>query len=314
MAIKPAGTPLTMQEIAAEFGGSVPHSLSEYYRGGGLVPNGPAANAGIATSGAISMQAFYGAVKAFVFTDNITSDLTNYNLRTRAIAAGWDQVLPLDARITVAGGVVISANSTGVYAFDTGTTAYPAGSRLSVDSNNANVLGMGGAGGAGRDITHGTSSGGSGGGGGGPAVRVNLPTTWNNSGGTIGGGGGGGGGGNANFGTVGSGKNAVAYQAAGGGGGAGRSGRTNSAGGRGGIAQGVNATNGSPGGGGALAYAGGGGAGGSGPYPGGTGGIGGNWGASGGSGVMGAGGGGAAVVGNSNITWTNTGTRLGAIS
>ena len=39
-----------------------------------------------------------GLVKGgFVFVDVITSDVTNYNLRARAVAAGWDQVVPLVA-------------------------------------------------------------------------------------------------------------------------------------------------------------------------------------------------------------------------
>jgi hypothetical protein len=52
--------PISLANIAAEFGGTAPHSLSEYYRGGGLVPNAAANNA-IPTGGAISLNQFYGA-------------------------------------------------------------------------------------------------------------------------------------------------------------------------------------------------------------------------------------------------------------
>lgn len=247
--------------------------------------------------------ALLAAPSPFVFVDTIASDLTNYNLRTRAIAAGWNQTRPLDARVKINPGVVVSANSTGVYAFDTGATAYPAGSTLRVDTTSAFVIGMGGAGSTG------------GGGTGGPAVRVNLPTIWNNTSGTIGGGGGGGGGGQTISITYGDAKNPQALTGTGGSGGGGRTGRTNSS------------PNGS------FASAGGGFAGSTQTASslfatGGTGGSGGNWGSGGGtggggstngqnpstSGPFGGGGGGTAIVGNGNINWVATGTRLGAIT
>lgn len=59
MALPGSGT-ITLAMIAAEFGGATPHSISEYYRGGGLVPSTPV-NAAIPTSGAISFSQFYNA-------------------------------------------------------------------------------------------------------------------------------------------------------------------------------------------------------------------------------------------------------------
>ena len=224
-----------------------------------------------------------GLVKsAFVFDDVITSDVTNYNLRARAVAAGWDQVVPLVATTTVNSGIVLSADSTGQYAFDTGVT-FPAGTTLAL-INNGFVIGMGGAGGA--QYTAGSN--------GGPALRAQYAIGIDAAGGVIGGGGGGGGG-----------------NKSGGGGGGGRSGRTDAAGSPAG-ASGTFSSGGSGGGGG-------GGAGGT-TGPGGdgsgvSGGGGGGWGASGGTTGNYAGGtGGAAVVGNSYITWINTGTRYGAIT
>ena len=228
-----------------------------------------------------------GLVKGeFVFVDVITSDVTNYNLRARAVAAGWDQVVPLIATTTVNSGIVLSANNTSAYAFDTGTTAYPAGSSLAL-TNLGYILGMGGAAptnGAGLP--------------GGPAFRTiaSLPVSLNNSGGVIGGGGGGGG-----------------SNSGGSYGGGGRTGRTNSAGGPAGnpgtFAKGGDGYGGAGGAGGTT------GAGGNytGTY--GSGG-GGGWGAAGGAayGSKAGGAGGAAVVGNSYITWINTGTRYGAIT
>lgn len=58
MALPSSGT-ISLQAIATEFGGSAPHAISEYYRGGGLVPN-TSVNAGIPTSGQIAFSNFYG--------------------------------------------------------------------------------------------------------------------------------------------------------------------------------------------------------------------------------------------------------------
>lgn len=231
---------------------------------------------------------------AFVLDVILSSDTSNFDLRSRAITAGWDQRRPLIANIKVNSGIVVSANSTAVYAFDTGTTAYPAGSRLTVDSQGGYVIGMGGAGGAG-----GNGGAGQNGAPGGPAVRVNLPTTWNNLSGFIGGGGGGGAGGD--------GYSGKSSSNTGGGGGGGRTGRTNSGAGspNGGAGSFSGPGSGGPGGGptgdvGISAQ---------------NGGDGGGWGSAGNTaGSRSPGAAGAAIVGNSNITWTNTGTRLGAIT
>jgi len=59
MALPSSGV-LTLADIQTEFGGTNPIDLSEYYRGGGLVPD-TAGNAAIPTSGVISVSDFYGA-------------------------------------------------------------------------------------------------------------------------------------------------------------------------------------------------------------------------------------------------------------
>ena len=56
----PGSGAISIGQIATEFGGGAPHSLSEYYRNGALVPN-YTQNSGIATSGAINMNGFHGA-------------------------------------------------------------------------------------------------------------------------------------------------------------------------------------------------------------------------------------------------------------
>ena len=59
MALPSSGT-LSINDIVGEFGGSAPHSLSEYYRGGNFVPNS-SLNSNIPTSGQIKISNFYGA-------------------------------------------------------------------------------------------------------------------------------------------------------------------------------------------------------------------------------------------------------------
>lgn len=63
----PASGVITMNEIATEFGGAAPYSLSNYYRGGANVPN-TASTASIPTSGVISLNNFYGTSKGIILT------------------------------------------------------------------------------------------------------------------------------------------------------------------------------------------------------------------------------------------------------
>ena len=60
-----ASGPISINDLVAEFGGVSPHSLWEYFRGGGLVPD-IAANANVPTTFPISLQQFYGATAASV--------------------------------------------------------------------------------------------------------------------------------------------------------------------------------------------------------------------------------------------------------
>jgi len=56
----PSSGQLSINDIVGEFGGSAPHSLSEYYRGGSFVSNS-ATNSNVPTSGQIKITDFYGA-------------------------------------------------------------------------------------------------------------------------------------------------------------------------------------------------------------------------------------------------------------
>ena len=70
MTLQASGT-ITMADIVAEFGGTAPHSISEYYRGGAYVPDIPQ-NAAIPTSGTISFSNFYGATALDILPNSVT--------------------------------------------------------------------------------------------------------------------------------------------------------------------------------------------------------------------------------------------------
>lgn len=83
MALQSSGL-ITLAQIQAEFGGSNPISLSEYYRNGTYVTSN---NTSVPTSGAISVSNFYGALKrvtssSIVAVTNTSGDYTTVTLPT----------------------------------------------------------------------------------------------------------------------------------------------------------------------------------------------------------------------------------------
>lgn len=241
-------------------------------------------------SGAIAMSDGHGKSNSFAFT--ISTNQSDANLRTLAVAAGWNQATLVVA--TIASGVEIKSTSTSNAAL-TINGSFPAGVQL---INGGTIVGKGGAGGSGgwQNGAFSESQGQAGfTGGTGLAASVAVSIT-NNS---IISGGGGGGGGNGLYVNP----YCTQYGGTGGGGGNGY--------GAGGYRGGgdINGSFGTAGG--QLTGGSGGGAGGSNAASGSNGSAGGGaWWQTGGAG----GSGGAAVTGNSNITWVATGTRYGAIS
>ena len=73
MALPSIGT-LSMLDIVGEFGGSAPHAISEYY----------GADAGVPSSGQISIQNFYGASNAVIASGGTVSDVSGYRYHTFA--------------------------------------------------------------------------------------------------------------------------------------------------------------------------------------------------------------------------------------
>lgn len=86
---------LSINDIATEFGGSTPHSLSEYYAGGGLVPAGTTGTYGaVPSSGAITIQNFYGT--------------SNYIAPTFTTGAEQTASVSGDAAIQIANGYIVT--------------------------------------------------------------------------------------------------------------------------------------------------------------------------------------------------------------
>lgn len=138
----------------------------------------------------------FGMKSVFSFNKVISVNTLNYNVKTDAIAAGWDQVTPLDAIITVNSGVIVGSVSTGSAAFSTGASL-PVGSALKL-INNGTIMGAGGNGGNG--VGNGCGGGGNNGSTGGLALSAQQVISITNNG-TIAGGGGGGGSGYVLFNT-----------------------------------------------------------------------------------------------------------------
>ena len=172
---------ISLADIATEFGGTTPHSMSEYY----------SAATGIPASGTLEMSDFYGASAAAAgFT--LTSNQQDFDARAFLIAQGWNGS---DAvTLTIDTGVYVYASSTSAYAFDMGGS-YPNGLTL---INNGFIMGRGGNAAPTPTIPRGSlanlllnSSMFQNGQAGGPAIKMTGNLTIQNSAGYIGAGGGG---------------------------------------------------------------------------------------------------------------------------
>jgi hypothetical protein len=200
MPVKSSGQ-LSFSEIVAEFSDTAPHSMSEFYRGGGKIPTN---NTNIPTSGAISFSNFYNAVNRVSIVITIASDTTNYVL-SPSVVPGY---------VSGASDITLTINSD-VFVYSTSTSNAGLTVRdFSITDNiliinNGYIMGKGGDGGGGRQNGQ----------AGGPALSVfnsiRLSTAQGGYAGLYGGGGGGAGGGGLY-------QNSISgFNASGGGGGAG---------------------------------------------------------------------------------------------
>lgn len=73
---------ISINSLVGEYGGSAPHAMNEYYKGGSLVSN-HSGNANVPTSGTIDLQDFYGASNSS--PSDLTVEITN---GTHTIAGG----------------------------------------------------------------------------------------------------------------------------------------------------------------------------------------------------------------------------------
>lgn len=95
----PTSGPLSLNDIQTEFGGSNPISLNEYYAGGANVPAGTTGTYGaVPSSGAISIQNFYGTAKVTALAVSISPS----SLYTTRVGAGT--VVSAPATATASGG------------------------------------------------------------------------------------------------------------------------------------------------------------------------------------------------------------------
>ena len=253
----PVSGPLSMSAVNTEIGSASNALISM----NDSIVRGMASKA----SGQIALGDLYGKNKGWAGTLTISANTQNYNIRTAALAAGWDGTLPASVTVVVNAGVYVGASSTANFGITTGT--FPAGSAITI-VNNGFIVGCGGGGG---NADNGRVAVGNGGGGG-AAISMNFAITITNNGYVLGGGGGGGGGGSD---SGSSGESSYYIYGCGGGGGAGYSG------GGGGVGY-AGGTSGGGGGVGANGAGGGGGGGSRGGYQ--PGGGGGAWGANGGNG------------------------------
>lgn len=168
---------ISLADIQAEFGGSNPISLNEYY----------SSSSGIPASGSIDLGDFYGASSEFAYT--LTSTTQSAIIHTLALAGGWDGTSSL--KFTIASGVYCWSDSVLLAGLSTGGP-FPGGLTI---VNNGYIMGRGGDNTATTHlhrtfalVTETPPS--QPGNAGGPALDLSVPVTINNSNGYIGGGGG----------------------------------------------------------------------------------------------------------------------------
>lgn len=181
----PTSGPLTLQNIQTEFGGNNPISLNAYYAGGSRVPAGTTGtNGAVPTSGAISVNNFYGTTNVAQIV--ISSNTKNFNLLTALEETMFVNGSAIPIQVTINSNVYVWSDDTTKAAFDTGAIT---GSGTITITNNGYIIGMGGNGGQGNSstaLTQGLP--------GGNAMNIRKSVTIINNGFIAGGGGGGGGG------------------------------------------------------------------------------------------------------------------------
>jgi hypothetical protein len=129
MALPSSGT-ISFDDLQTEFGGTHPISLAEFYKGGALVPSTPA-NAGVPTSGTISLDDFHGASGAGGGGGGVSASISP----TAVFGSGTGTVSTNVATATGTGGTVTGYSWTRI-AGDSAITAFsPTGHSTAFQGN-----------------------------------------------------------------------------------------------------------------------------------------------------------------------------------
>ncbi|ADD95300.1 hypothetical protein [uncultured phage MedDCM-OCT-S05-C139] len=99
----PSSGELDMNDISGEFGGSTPHSLSEYYRNAGLTTSN---NTTVPESGAISIGNFHNCIGEIHYT--ISSDTTDFHC-AQAFGSDWTSTVP--KRLYINAGTIVGGTT-----------------------------------------------------------------------------------------------------------------------------------------------------------------------------------------------------------
>ena len=182
----PSSGPLSFSRIRNEFNANDPVSISQYYRGQGLVPDAPS-NVLIPSSPGqtIRVSYFRGAANEIVAVITSSSPITFLEQVTVADIFGSNWTAGVPKRLIINTNIGSRFSNTPAINIDSNM-----GGTLEIE-NNGTIYGAAGPGGAGSNSL---SSRGGNGGTGGTALRTRSPIGLTNNG-IIGGGGGGGGGG-----------------------------------------------------------------------------------------------------------------------
>lgn len=207
MAVKSSGSLSISTDIVGEFGGSTPHSLSEYKRGGSYVPNVTANNDIPTTNSNIQFSDFYGAVKIVDASSVITPVTINGQSTAKQITVSsyissggvfeipstwwiWSDnistpALLIDIPCTIINnGKIIGRGGNGGRASYPYAYAQAGGPAIKINSSVSGVIIQnksgayiaGGGGGGGSSVQDGYSAGGGGGAGGGNGANSNSAT------------------------------------------------------------------------------------------------------------------------------------------
>ena len=183
MAVKSSGSLSMKTDIVGEFGGTAPHEVKEYYRGGDEVPD-VTANNSVPTSGQINMKDFYGARNQQTVT-----------LTSGALINGQSNLQEITVSDYISeGDIIVIPSDFWVWSDSISTPAITVDIACTIE-NNGKVIGKGGNGAGPHSVNYqqGPSVSAQ---NGGPAIKINSSVSnviiTNKSGAYIAGGGGGG--------------------------------------------------------------------------------------------------------------------------